>query len=113
LDESLRKEIRKLKKHGVKTTCVCPYYINTGMFDGVKGHFLLPILQPDYVVSKIVTAIKRNQAWLVLPRFGYLIPLFRALLPTSILDFSSDIFGIDNSMDTFSGNSTSFSRKPF
>ena len=35
-DESIRMELRKSKINGVKTTCVCPYYINTGMFDGVK-----------------------------------------------------------------------------
>jgi all-trans-retinol dehydrogenase (NAD+) len=36
-DESLRNELVRLGKDGVKTTCVCPYYINTGMFDGVKS----------------------------------------------------------------------------
>ena len=33
-DESLRMELRKLKSN-VKTTCICPYYIDTGMFSGV------------------------------------------------------------------------------
>lgn len=40
IDESLRLE---LKKSGnwryVKTTCICPYFINTGMFDGAKIAF--------------------------------------------------------------------------
>lgn len=35
-DESLRAELWVSKKTGVHTTVVCPYYINTGMFDGVK-----------------------------------------------------------------------------
>ncbi|GMS93573.1 hypothetical protein PENTCL1PPCAC_15748, partial [Pristionchus entomophagus] len=30
--ESLSAELRKLKANGVKTTVICPYYINTGMF---------------------------------------------------------------------------------
>jgi short-subunit dehydrogenase len=34
-DESLRNEILRLGKDGVKTTVVCPYYINTGMFQGI------------------------------------------------------------------------------
>lgn len=44
-DESLRFELRA-KKSNVKTTCICPYFINTGMFDGAKSRFplLLPIL---------------------------------------------------------------------
>ncbi len=34
-DESLRNEFSALGKTGIKTTVVCPYYIKTGMFDGV------------------------------------------------------------------------------
>jgi all-trans-retinol dehydrogenase (NAD+) len=34
-DDALRNELYKQGKTGVKTTLVCPYYINTGMFDGV------------------------------------------------------------------------------
>lgn len=44
-DESLRFELRSLKSK-VRTTCICPYFINTGMFDGASSKFplLLPIL---------------------------------------------------------------------
>lgn len=35
-DESLRNEFAALGKTGIKTTVVCPYYIKTGMFDGVE-----------------------------------------------------------------------------
>ena len=52
IDESLRMELTKLGKTGIKTTCVCPYFINTGMFDGVNTKFpwnlLLYIMEPDY-----------------------------------------------------------------
>lgn len=70
MEESLRFELQKTGKTGVKTTCVCPFYINTGMFDGVKSRLgpLLPILEPDYVASMIVQAVKRDQKLLCLPR---------------------------------------------
>ena len=44
-DESLRKELKKAAP-GVKTTIVCPYFVDTGMFRGVQTRFpfLLPIL---------------------------------------------------------------------
>lgn len=44
-DESLRMELNGLKSN-VKTTCICPFFIDTGMFEGVKSkyHFFLPIL---------------------------------------------------------------------
>ena len=36
IDESIRLELKKSGDYkNVKTTCICPYYINTGMFDGV------------------------------------------------------------------------------
>ena len=37
IDESLRNELCAVGKTGVKTTVVCPYYINTGMFEGAKS----------------------------------------------------------------------------
>ena len=36
-DESVRNDLVRLKKNGVKTTVVCPFYINTGMFKGAKS----------------------------------------------------------------------------
>ncbi|KAH9496186.1 hypothetical protein Btru_010427 [Bulinus truncatus] len=39
-DESLRNELSKQKKTGVKTTVVCPFYIRTGMFTGVRSRFI-------------------------------------------------------------------------
>ena len=40
-DESLRFELEAMGKTGVHTTVVCPYYINTGMFDGVQTRYQL------------------------------------------------------------------------
>lgn len=39
-DESLMMELRAMKKTGVHTTVVCPFFINTGMFDGVKTRYM-------------------------------------------------------------------------
>lgn len=103
LDESLRVE---LKKHSipVRTTVVCPYFINTGMFDGVKTRFsfLLPILDEAQVADKALRAIERNRARLYLPPLVYTIPLLR-LLPTSWFDRVADFMGIHASMDEFVG----------
>ena len=37
LAETLHTELAYIKKSGIKSTVVCPYYINTGMFEGVKS----------------------------------------------------------------------------
>ncbi len=42
-NESMRNELTRLGKTGVHTTVVCPFYINTGMFDGAQSS-MIPIL---------------------------------------------------------------------
>lgn len=105
LDESLRMELKKQNKTGVFTTCVCPYYINTGMFDGVKTRFpwILPILTPEYAVKKIMSAILTNQEQLFMPRFLYLIYFVKALFPEALQDEMHKALGTSNSMDDFKG----------
>jgi len=104
--ESLRCELAALGKTGVKTTCVCPTFINTGMFEGVTLLPIIPMLEPEYVVEKTIQAIKREQAVLLLPRAGHLIPLGRALLPTSWFDMVNSLTTAQ-SMSTFKGRALS------
>jgi len=104
-NESLRGELQKLRKTGVKTTVVCPYYINTGMFDGVKTRFgsALPILTPQYATEKIMESILTDQELLVLPRFCYLVPLLRFFLPVRAMDEVFWFLGVNHTMDGFNG----------
>jgi len=104
-NESLRFELHKLGKTGVHTTVVCPYYINTGMFDGVvsKVPHLLPILDPERVVNKIMYAIKTNQEQLIMPWFSGVSPLIRSLFPIDAFDELVRCFGVSETMDTFKG----------
>lgn len=103
LDESLRVELKK-RAPGVRTTVVCPYYIDTGMFEGVKTRFsfLLPILEEEKAVEKILRAIERNRAELHMPALVHTIPLLR-LLPTPWFDAIARFMGISASMDEFVG----------
>lgn len=79
-DESLRLELKVGGYTGVKTTAICPYYINTGMFEGVKSK-LIPILSPEYVSDEIVDAILLDYYDLVLPRFCRYLILLKYILP--------------------------------
>ena len=49
-DEALRMELADTAP-GVKTTVVCPFFIDTGMFEGAQTRFawLLPILKEQNV----------------------------------------------------------------
>lgn len=102
--ESLRMELRKLKKSGVKTTTVCPYFIDTGMFDGLKSKWprLLPILKPEPTVDLIMRAIRTDQELLLMPLAANLIFLSK-LLPVPIQDEISQVCGIADVMDDFRG----------
>ena len=102
-DESLRLELRRLGST-IKTTVVCPFYISTGMFEGVKTRFrlLLPILTPEYAADRIVDAIRRDRPRLIMPRLVYVTWLGR-LLPVRVFDAIMDFLGVNRSMDEFVG----------
>ena len=68
-------------RSAVQTTVVCPFYIDTGMFSGVKSRFswLLPILKEDDVATRVVAAIQHNKRRLLMPPAVYLVPPMRVL----------------------------------
>ncbi|NTV46429.1 MAG: SDR family oxidoreductase [Chlorobiales bacterium] len=102
-DDSLRLEIKRLGLN-INTTVVCPYYIDTGMFEGVKTRFpmLLPILKPEDVVKRTVKAVRKKKARLIMPWFVYSVFPTR-LLPPHIGDAVLEFFGINKTMDEFKG----------
>lgn len=103
-DESLRVELHQTAP-GVVTTVVCPYYIDTGMFAGVRTRIplLLPILDPDDVARRIADAIQADRRILVLPPIVRLLPVLR-FLPPRVFDAVMDLFGVNASMDHFVGH---------
>lgn len=102
-NDSLRVELKQNRDTAnIKTLCVCPYYINTGMFTGVKNG-LLPLLEPEYVADRIVNSIQRCDEVLVLPWVVKLTHVFKFLSPIWLQDLSLDILGVSRSMTTFKG----------
>ncbi|XP_062520392.1 epidermal retinol dehydrogenase 2-like [Corticium candelabrum] len=103
IDESLRIELTVEGKTGVKTTCVCPFYISTGMFEGVQTRFprLLPIVTPEYAVSRITEAVLTDEPLLVMPRLVYLMYMLKGILPAQLTLAIGQRFGVTQSMDHF------------
>lgn len=101
--ESLRGELRR-ERAGVRTLVVCPYYIDTGMFAGVRSRFprLLPILREGDVARAVLDGVERGREQIVLPPLVRLLPAFR-LLPVPAFDAVLDVFGINHTMDDFTG----------
>ncbi|XP_049637885.1 epidermal retinol dehydrogenase 2-like [Suncus etruscus] len=103
--ESMHMETFAQKQRGIKTTIVCPFFINTGMFDGssTRSPLLLPILEPEYAAKKIVNAILQEQMYLYMPKFLYFVMIFKSLLPVKNALLFFDYMGGFNVMDGFVG----------
>lgn len=101
--ESLRAELRRDGK-AIRTTTVCPFYIDTGMFEGARSRipWLLPILHEPDVVAKVLKAVERDKPLVRLPPVVATLPAGR-LLPTRAFDKLMDVLGVNRSMDEFKG----------
>ena len=100
--DSVRIELQEMNSE-VHITTVAPYYINTGMFDGVKSR-IIPILKPEYVSKRIIRAIERNKTFRGIPFGMHFIRFWQAILPTRVFDFFfGQVFGIYHTMDEFTG----------
>uniref|UniRef100_A0A665VQX5 Short-chain dehydrogenase/reductase 3 n=1 Tax=Echeneis naucrates TaxID=173247 RepID=A0A665VQX5_ECHNA len=83
--ESLTHELLAEDLDGIKTTLVCPYIVDTGMFAGCEIS-LIPPLQPLYTVQQSMKAILAEQQMICIPRLMYIPFLSRALdQPSTIL----------------------------
>ena len=100
--DSMRIELQ-VNKSEVHVTTVAPYYINTGMFDGVKSR-IIPILKPEYVSKKVIRAIEKNRTFCGIPFGFHFIRFWQAILPTKAFDWLfGEVFGIYHTMDNFTG----------
>jgi all-trans-retinol dehydrogenase (NAD+) len=91
-------------KSKVRTMVVCPYYIDTGMFAGVRTRvpWLLPILKEQRVADAVLDGIERGKRRLVLPPIVGLVPTLR-ILPVPAFDRAADLLGVNQSMAHFTG----------
>jgi short-subunit dehydrogenase len=99
--DSLRVELQESKSN-VHVTTIAPYYISTGMFDGVRSR-IIPILKPEWVAKKILNAIEKNKKISSWPLGYHLIRTLQALLPLRVLDLLCKVLGIYNALDHFKG----------
>ncbi|XP_055077979.1 retinol dehydrogenase 10-A [Periophthalmus magnuspinnatus] len=103
--ESLAHELVAEQVEGVKTTLVCPYIVDTGMFEGCKireeVELVLAPLEPQYCVEQAMNAILIDQPLVCIPRLTYLPVLFRALLPWESNVIAYRFMGSDKCMYPF------------
>jgi NAD(P)-dependent dehydrogenase (short-subunit alcohol dehydrogenase family) len=102
--DSLRLELKREGYSQVAVTTVAPSYISTGMFEGVRGPLMTPIMKPDYVVNRVWKAMIAGKPMLMLPWSVHLSKLLKGLLPQRAFDWiAANIFHVYDSMDEFVG----------
>ena len=104
--DSVRIELQD-RKSQVRVTTIAPYYITTGMFDGVQSK-VFPLLNPVKVSERILGAIEGNKKMLMLmkwiPQPHHFIRLLQGLLPMRTFDWLlGEVLGIYHTMDNFTG----------
>lgn len=104
--DSVRIELCEMRSR-VRVTTIAPYYITTGMFDGVRSK-IFPLLRPENVASRILRAIERDTAfkmfmpWIPCPH--HFIRLLQGILPIRVFDWLvGRVLGIYHTMDHFTG----------
>ncbi|UPT73520.1 MAG: SDR family NAD(P)-dependent oxidoreductase [Elusimicrobiota bacterium] len=97
LAESIRMELRRAGHGGIKTTIVCPSFIDTGMFNGCTPPAIAPWLKPDALAREIVSAVRADRLYVREPAMVKLIPLLKAL-PSSVGDLLCALTGMDRSL---------------
>ncbi|MEC5395543.1 SDR family oxidoreductase [Bergeyella sp. RCAD1439] len=100
--DSLRLEMEHLG-NAVSVTTVMPYYINTGMFEGVRSK-RIPILEPERASERILRAVEREQKLVAFPLPYGLVRFFQGILPLPLYDWvMRHVLGIYETMDGFKG----------
>ncbi|XP_038622548.1 retinol dehydrogenase 10 [Tachyglossus aculeatus] len=103
--ESLSHELKAAEKDGVKTTLVCPYLVDTGMFRGCRIRKeiepFLPPLKPDYCVQQAMRAILTDQPMICTPRLMYIVTFMKSILPFEAVVCMYRFLGADKCMYPF------------
>lgn len=99
LTESVRLEVRGLKKDGVGFTLFCPSFVDTGMFEGAKAPLLTPMLSPEDAVNIAYDGFRQGKYMITAPWMVGLTPALKGLLPSKLFDTISDLFGANSAMD--------------
>ena len=99
--ESVRIELER-EKSPVKITTIAPYFINTGMFDGIRSFFR--ILPPEEVARKTLRAIELNLGYRGINFPSHFIRLMQGIFPHSWFNFLfGDLCGLYTVMNHFTG----------
>ncbi|NWS56821.1 RDHE2 dehydrogenase, partial [Chunga burmeisteri] len=103
--EALNSELYHAGKQGIKTTIICPYFVNTKLAKGFQSQnpVLLPVYDAKYVASKIMDAIQKEKFYLIMPLTLQALPFktvcLISLVPRKMVLLLGSCLKIPNSLD--------------
>ncbi|XP_062992336.1 estradiol 17-beta-dehydrogenase 11-like [Elgaria multicarinata webbii] len=77
---ALTAELSALRKNGVKTSCICPMFINTDFVKNTSSR-LMPTLEPEEVAKQVMKGILTNKKMIFIPPFLKISILLDRFLP--------------------------------
>ncbi|XP_072478586.1 17-beta-hydroxysteroid dehydrogenase 13 [Notamacropus eugenii] len=83
---ALTSELAALGKNGIKTSCLCPVFVNTG-FTKNPSTRLWPVLETDEVVKKLMDGILTDKKMIFVPSYLNLSLVLEKFLPERALAF--------------------------
>ncbi len=101
--ESLRQELIERSVKHIAVTTVCPGYIDTGMFDGIRMPSIFKPMTPDFIVGKIVEAVAAREAFVKEPFVVKTTDWLRAALPLRLQVKAAQLLGLSDSMRHWKG----------
>lgn len=105
LTEAVKAEMRELGRPEIKFSLICPSYVDTGMFNGVKAPRLTPLLAPSSLVDKAYLAFKKDRFRLMEPFIVKTVPFLRGIMPFAAFEWICRRLGVASSMEEWKGRS--------
>nr|XP_056711118.1 estradiol 17-beta-dehydrogenase 11-like [Euleptes europaea] len=81
--QSLTEELFLLGKDGIKTSCLCPSFINNGFVKNLPKK-AVPTVETEDVVNKLMEGILTNQKTIFVPQLAKLFTIILRLLPERV-----------------------------
>jgi len=76
----------ELAHTAIKTTVVCPFFVNTGMIKGIE-HLITGVIEPEDLVDQAIKGVREGKNKIYVPRtFAYILSLIKDLMPGEVRD---------------------------
>ena len=107
--DSLREELRMLGKRRVGVTAICPSFISTGLFAGVRPARFTNWLAPERVALAVRRAVEKEKSFVMLPRTAAIMHALARCLPRPCYAPVCRMLGVSTSMVEWKGHNVQLS----